>query len=125
MSAKAVFSPDAPNPPPFLSQALAIGNPVFCSGQVAIDPKTGAMIGGSVGDRTKRIMLNLSAVLNAAGSSLDRIVKANIYLTNIKDFAEVNEARTCVGVAELPLGTDVEIECAASRGSRRRNNRGL
>ncbi|KAI8661081.1 hypothetical protein NCS57_01087500 [Fusarium keratoplasticum] len=91
MSAKAVFSPDAPNPPPFLSQAISLANLVFCSGQVAINPKTGVLVRGTVRDRTKQILLNLGAVLDAAGSGLDSIVKANIYLTNIQDFAEVNE----------------------------------
>ncbi|KAL6922882.1 hypothetical protein FSST1_000156 [Fusarium sambucinum] len=124
MSTKAIFSPDAPNPPPFLTQAMTFGNMVFCSGQVAIDPKTGALVQGSIGDRTSRILQNLSAVLKAAGSSLDNAVKLNIYVTNLKDFNAVNEvyitffpgtkpARTCVGVAKLPLGTDVEIECTA------------
>ncbi|KAI8659231.1 hypothetical protein NCS56_01140000 [Fusarium sp. Ph1] len=126
MSANAVFCPNAPTPPPFLSQAISLGNLVFCSGQVAIDPKTGALVKGTVGNRTRQILLNLGAVLGAADSSLENIIKANIYLTNIQDFHEVNDAyvsffpglkpaRTCVGVRELPLGTDVEIECVAGK----------
>ncbi|KAM0424216.1 hypothetical protein ACHAPT_010588 [Fusarium lateritium] len=126
MYAKAVISPNAPTPPPFLSQAISLGNLIFCSGQVAIEPKTGALVKGTVGDRTKQILLNLAAVLDSADSSLENIIKANIYLTNIQDFAEVNDvyvshfpglkpARTCVEVCELPLGTDVEIECVASK----------
>ncbi|RMJ10555.1 hypothetical protein CDV36_009833 [Fusarium kuroshium] len=126
MSAKAIISPNAPTPPPFLSQAISLGNLVFCSGQVAIDRNSGTLMSGTAGDRTKQILLNLGAVLDAADSSLESIIKANVYLTNIQDFAEVNDvyvsffpglkpARTCVGVRELPLGTDVEIECIASK----------
>ncbi|RSL79688.1 hypothetical protein CEP51_007164 [Fusarium floridanum] len=125
MSTKAIISPNAPTPPPFLSQAMSLGNLVFCSGQVAIDPKTGTLVSGTC-FLQKQILLNLGAVLDAADSSLENIIKANIYLTNIQDFTEVNDvyisffpglkpARTCVGVRELPLGTDVEIECIASK----------
>ncbi|KAI8714112.1 hypothetical protein NCS52_01130600 [Fusarium sp. LHS14.1] len=91
MSGNAVFSPNAPTPPPFLSKAISLGNLVFCSGQVAINPKTGTLVKGTVGDRTRQILLNLGAVLSTADSSLENIVKANIYLTNIQDFDEVND----------------------------------
>ncbi|KAF1961227.1 L-PSP endoribonuclease family protein [Byssothecium circinans] len=120
----AILSPSAPQPPPFLSQAIQQGNLVFCSGQIATNPATGTLVQGTVQDRTSQILKNLSAVLKAAGSSLDLVNKFNIFLVNPEDFAAVNEtyvtflkdpkpARTCVFVKALPMGTDVEIECIA------------
>lgn len=127
MSAKAVLSPDAPAPLPFLCQAVAFGDLVFCSGQVAIDPQTGTLIQGSISERTvcgqtqdllslnmdansnthiqKRIILNLSAVLDAAGSSFHNILKVNIYLTNLEDFGEVNNAYTAFFPGLKPAST--------------------
>ncbi|CAI6328484.1 unnamed protein product [Periconia digitata] len=120
----AILSASAPQPPPFLSQAIRQGDFIFCSGQIGVDPKTSSIVEGSVGDRTAQILRNLSAVLEEAGSSLAFVNKANIYLVNTEDFAPVNEvyvsffgevkpARTCVFVKALPLGTDVEIEVVA------------
>ncbi|KAH6976310.1 Endoribonuclease L-PSP/chorismate mutase-like protein [Ilyonectria sp. MPI-CAGE-AT-0026] len=128
MEPKVVLSPNAPTPLPFLSQAITLGNITFCSGQVGVEPETGVLVEGNIQDRTRRIMLNLKAVLEAAGTSLSSVVKANIYLTNLENFSAVNEiyseffpdmkpARTCVGVRQLPLGTDVEIECIANNRS--------
>ncbi|KAL3491976.1 Endoribonuclease L-PSP/chorismate mutase-like protein [Aspergillus germanicus] len=124
MSKIAVFTADAPAPPPFLNQATIVGNILFCSGQLGVDPKTGKMVEGSVKDRTRQILANLSAVLKAGGSSLADVAKVNIFLADMKDFAAVNEvyveafpeprpARTCVAVKTLPQGSDVEIECSA------------
>ncbi|KAJ5659269.1 hypothetical protein N7507_005720 [Penicillium longicatenatum] len=121
---KPITASGAPAPPPFLSQAILMGDFLFCSGQVGCHPETGALVTGSIGDRTKQILSNLRAVLEAGGTSLENVVKCNIYLTSMSDFAAVNEvyaatftkpmpARTCVCVKELPLGTDVEIECIA------------
>ncbi|KAH8894527.1 Endoribonuclease L-PSP [Thozetella sp. PMI_491] len=121
-SRTAVVTSGAPEPPPFLSQAIVLGDLVFCSGQVGSDPKTGAVISGSVADRTKQALANLKSVLEAAGSSLEEVGKVNIFLTNTEDFSAMNSAyveffstprpaRTCVFVKALPLGTDVEIEC--------------
>ncbi|KAL3410647.1 YjgF-like protein [Aspergillus fumigatus] len=114
----------APLPPPFLSQGIKVGNMIYCSGQVGVDPTTGKMVEGPIQARTKQILHNLSAVLEAGGSSLQDVVKVNIFLADMGDFAAVNEvyqaafgepkpARTCVAVKTLPLGTDVEIECSA------------
>ncbi|CAK41877.1 hypothetical protein CBS63078_3727 [Aspergillus niger] len=125
----------APLPPPFLSQGIVVGDMVFCSGQVGVNPATGKMVEGSIQERTKQILNNLGAVLEAGGSSLQDAVKMNIFLADMNDFAAVNEiyaaffedplpARTCVAVKTLPMGTDVEIECVGvvrgvpSRGSR-------
>ncbi|KAE8144766.1 YjgF-like protein [Aspergillus avenaceus] len=117
-----VRTENAPPPAPFLSQAIIAGEMVYCSGQVGVNPTTGKMVEGSVQERTKQILRNLSAVLEAAGSSIHDVVKVNIFLADMGDFASVNEiydsffkdpkpARTCVAVKTLPLGTDVEIEC--------------
>ncbi|KAJ5591952.1 uncharacterized protein N7459_002321 [Penicillium hispanicum] len=123
----AVLSRNAPAPPPFLSQAILMGDFLFCSGQIGSRPDTGALVQGSIQDRTRQIFSNLRSVLEAGGTSLENVVKCNIYLTSMSDFAAVNEvyatvfekpmpARTCVCVKELPMGTDVEIECIAGIG---------
>ncbi|KAF9892231.1 hypothetical protein FE257_002008 [Aspergillus nanangensis] len=114
----------APLPPPFLSQAMVVGDLVFCSGQLGVNPSTGKMVEGPIQERTKQILRNLSAVLEAAGSSLQDVVKVNIFLADMNDFGAVNEiyagtfpdpkpARTCVAAKTLPQGSDVEIECTA------------
>jgi 2-iminobutanoate/2-iminopropanoate deaminase len=106
------------------SQAVTTDGYVFCSGQVALDPATGELIGESVADQTRQALENLSAVLTAAGSTLGHVVKTTIYLTNMDDFATVNDvyskyfdqnppARATVGVAALPKGALVEIDCVA------------
>ncbi|PYI31094.1 endoribonuclease L-PSP, partial [Aspergillus indologenus CBS 114.80] len=122
---RAIHTPTAPTPPPFLSQAIVANNTVHCSGQIGVDPATGQIVPGSVQARARQILRNLGAVLEAAGSGLDNVVKVNIFLTDMGDFAAVNEvyvgvfggevkpARTCVAVKSLPMGTDVEIECSA------------
>jgi 2-iminobutanoate/2-iminopropanoate deaminase len=110
------------------SQALAAGGLVFCSGQIALDPGTGEMVGpGDVRAQARRVMENLGAVLAAAGSGWDRVVKTTIYLADLADFAPVNEiygsyfpsvkpARATVQVAGLPRGALVEIDAIAVRG---------
>lgn len=108
------------------SQAVRAGDLVFCSGQIALDPETGVMVGdGDVVVETRRVMDNLVAVLAAAGSDLGRAVKCTIFLADMADFAAVNEvyatyfagggepARACVEVAGLPRGARVEIEAIA------------
>jgi 2-iminobutanoate/2-iminopropanoate deaminase len=107
------------------SQAVSFGDFVFCSGQVALDPATGELVGDGVGEQARRCMENLRAVLAAAGTNLDRIVKTTIFLTDMNDFVEVNEAygsffssdppaRATVAVVGLPKGARVEIECLAA-----------
>ncbi|CCF37462.1 endoribonuclease L-PSP [Colletotrichum higginsianum] len=121
----AVTSDKAPKPYTFLSQAIVSGGHIFCSGQVGTDPETGNLVEGTIQDRTRRILTNIQAVLGAAGATLGDVVKVNIYLADMSQFAEVNAvyetffesprpARTCVSVKGLPYGTDVEMECVAN-----------
>lgn len=103
------------------SQAIKAGNTVYMSGQIPLDPKTMELVKGDISVQTKRVFDNLVAVAEAAGGSLAHAVKVNIFLTDLADFAAVNEvmkqyfnepfpARACVGVASLPRGAEVEIE---------------
>lgn len=106
------------------SQAVAANGLVFCSGQIPLDPRTGELVTGSIADQTRRCMENLEAVLIEAGSGFDQIVKVNVYLADIDDYAEFNEAygefigteapaRAAVAVAGLPKGARIEVECTA------------
>ena len=108
------------------SHAILHGDLVFCSGQGPIDPASNEMVSGDIGTETARVLDNLAAVLDAAGSGLDRVLKTTVYLVEMKDFAAMNEvygqrfgehrpARTTIGVASLPKGFRVEIECVATR----------
>ncbi|HEX2196097.1 MAG TPA: RidA family protein [Actinomycetota bacterium] len=124
MTKKIVSTPDAPAAVGAYSQAVVGNGFVFCSGQVPLDPRTGELVGGSIADQTRRCLENLSAVLRAAGSSLDAVVKVTAFLVDMDDFAEFNEAygeffgdeppaRATFAVAALPKGAEVEIECIA------------
>jgi len=106
------------------SPAVRDGDRVYTSGQVAQDPATGKLIEGGVVAQTEQIFQNLAAILSAANKSFADVVKVNVYLTDIRDFAAMNEvyakhfvapypARTTLGVAALPLGAVVEIEAIA------------
>lgn len=109
------------------SQAIVAGELVFVSGQIPIDPKLGALVEGSVEQQTDRVMRNLAAILKAAGSSLDRVVKTTVYLADLGDFEEMNRtyarffegseppARATVQVARLPKGAALEIDAIAVR----------
>ncbi len=109
------------------SHAVAAGELVYLSGQTPLDPKTGKLVTGDVGAQTAQCFENLTNVLAAAGLTLDDVVKVNVFLTDIGDFAAMNAvyatkfaapypARSTVGVAALPLGARVEIEMIARRG---------
>jgi 2-iminobutanoate/2-iminopropanoate deaminase len=122
----AVTSPDAPKAVGPYSQAVVSGDHVFLSGQTPIDPASSALIDGSLAEQTQRCFDNLAAVLEAAGLGFGDVVKVNVYLTDMADFAEMNgvyalqfeepfPARTTVAVAALPLGARVEIELVARR----------
>ncbi|KAH8883211.1 L-psp endoribonuclease family protein [Thozetella sp. PMI_491] len=117
-----ITATNAPAPNPVLSQATVYNGQVFCSGSLGVDPKTGNLVEGTIGDRTTQALKNLQAVLEAAGSGIDKVLKVMIYVTSISDvpalnaaytafFPEPRPARACVAVKELAKGTDVEIEC--------------
>ncbi|MDA1317103.1 MAG: RidA family protein [bacterium] len=105
------------------SQAIVSGDLIFCSGQIGIDPASGKLVEG-IENQTKQVLENLKAVLEEAGSSLNKSVKCTVYLSDIKDFATMNEiygqyfsdhkpARAAFAVAALPIGALVEIEVIA------------
>lgn len=122
MSNRAVIStPSAPDAIGPYSQAVKVGNTVWLSGQIPLDPETMEMVDGDASAQATRVFQNLAAVADAAGGSLNDAVKINISLTDLDDFAAVNEvmsrflaepypARACVQVAALPRGAVVEIE---------------
>jgi 2-iminobutanoate/2-iminopropanoate deaminase len=125
MSKRAISTDAAPKAVGPYSQAIAASGFVFLSGQVPLDPHTGKLIESpAIGDHVRRAMDNLKAVLEAAGSSLERAVKTTIYLADIADFPEVNRAyadyfgqtppaRATIQVGKLPLGARVEIDMIA------------
>ena len=105
------------------SQAMVIGNMLYTSGQIPIDPATGNFVGTTVAEQAEQVMKNLSAVLEAAGTSLDNVVKTTCFLADMADFAAFNEvygeyfvskpARSCVAAKQLPRNVLVEIEVVA------------
>jgi len=122
---KQIRTEKAPKPVGPYSQAVRVGDLLFVSGQVAIDPATGKLSGGGAGEQTAVIMENLNAVLQAEGLEFADVVKTTIFLTDMADFPEVNKiyggffhsdppARSTVQVAALPLGARLEIEMIAS-----------
>ena len=126
MPRQTISSPDAPKAiGPYAQAVSATGRLVFCSGQIPLDPATGEIVGaGDVRAQTERVMKNLAAVLGAAGASFAHVTKATIVLTDLQDFAAVNEvyakhvganppARATVQVAGLPRGASVEIDAIA------------
>ncbi|HET7481408.1 MAG TPA: RidA family protein [Actinomycetota bacterium] len=124
MTKQVITTADAPQAIGPYSQAIADGGLVFCSGQVPMDPATGELIDGDVAAQTRRAMENLGAVLTAAGTTFARVIKVTAYLIDMNDFPAFNEvygeffddvppARATVGVAALPKGARVEVECIA------------
>ena len=108
------------------SHAIVTGNLVFLSGQTPLDPKTGQLVTGEIGEQARQCLVNLSAVLRAGGLGLDDVVKCTVFLTDMADFdamntvyaeffAEPYPARTTIAVAGLPLGARIEMEMVASR----------
>ncbi|HZI94479.1 MAG TPA: RidA family protein [Patescibacteria group bacterium] len=108
------------------SQAIVAGEMVFVSGQIPIDPARGAIVDGDIAAQTDRVMKNLAAILEAAGSSLDKVVKTTVYLADLGDFEVMNKtygkyftgdppARATVQVAKLPKGAALEIDAIAVR----------
>ncbi len=128
-SIKAIKTLSAPAPVGPYNQAVIAGDWLYCSGQIALDPKTGNMTGeGQIDAETMQVLSNLKAVLIAAGATPEQVVKTTIYLVDLKDFDDVNKiysetfgvgispARACVEVSALPKGGRVEIECIAWLG---------
>ena len=124
MGKKIVHTDHAPAAVGPYSQAVVVGNLVYTAGQIALVPATGKMLDGDVAAQAEQVLQNLTAVLTAAGSSLDNVVKTTVFLNDMKDFATVNgvyaqffgqnpPARSAVQVAALPLGALVEIEAVA------------
>ncbi len=123
-----ISTPSAPAALGPYSQAIALDGIVFASGQIALDPASGQLVEGDVQAQTHRVLQNLTAVLEAAGSSLGNVVKTTVFLTSMSNFIAMNEvyatyfgdeppARSTVAVAELPKGAQVEIEAIAVRNS--------
>lgn len=127
MAAKDVISTDRA-PAPFqgapYNQGIRVGDLVFVAGQLGLDPETGELVGESVEEQTEQVLRNLGAILEAAGSSLDKLAKTTVFLLDLADFAGMNEvyarhvgdrppARSTIGISQLPSGARVEIEAIA------------
>ena len=120
---KTVHTDNAPQAIGPYSQAKIFGSVVFSSGQIPIDPATGELVSGGIEEQTRRVCENLKAVLEAAGTSLEKVIKTNCYLKDINDFAAFNKvyaeyftekpARSCVGGLQIPKGALVEVEVIA------------
>jgi reactive intermediate/imine deaminase len=126
MQPEAVITASAPAPVGPYNQAVKAGGVLYCSGQIALDPSTGLMVGaGDVEAETRQVLSNLQAVLEAGGSSPGQVLRTTVFLADLDDFARVNAiyaelfsdgvspARACVEVAALPKGARVEIDCIA------------
>jgi 2-iminobutanoate/2-iminopropanoate deaminase len=120
----AVATPSAPAAIGPYSQAVRAGSLLFVSGQIPLDPATGNMTEGDIGAQTHRVFQNLAAILEAGGSSLDRVVRATVYLADLNDFAVMNEvygtyfrtpapARATIQAARLPRDARIEIDVIA------------
>jgi len=125
MSRSIIQTAEAPSAIGTYSQAVRTGNTVYVSGQIPLDPKTGQLVSGDIEAEIRRVFDNLKAIATAAGGSLDHAVKVTVFLTELAHFARVNEimatyfsqpypARAAVGVAALPRGARVEMECILS-----------
>ena len=124
MTRTCISTPHAPAAVGPYSQAVVDGDRVYSSGQIPLDPKTGKLVPGDIAAQTRQVLDNLAAVLAAAGSRMDLVCKATVFVTNLADFATINQvyasyfpaappARSTVQVAALPLGASVEIEVVA------------
>jgi reactive intermediate/imine deaminase len=122
MSKHIIATADAPAAIGPYSQAVRVGNTIWISGQIPLDPATQELVAGDIEVQIRRVFDNLKAIVAAAGASFDDVVKANVYLTDLSHFGVVNRvmadyfaepypARAAVGVAALPRGAQVEVEC--------------
>ena len=123
---RAIQTSNAPAPIGPYSQAVLVGDTLYCSGQIPIDPTTGSLVSGSVEMEAERVLENLGGVLREAGLDYQNVVRCTVYMTDINDYAAVNEvyaryfsesppAREAVQVAALPRGSRIEISCVAVR----------
>ena len=124
MKKEAIVTTNAPGAVGPYSQAIKSGNLLFCSGQIGIDPAVGKLVEGGVVPQAEQVFKNIRAVLEAAGATMDNVVKATVFLKDMADFKTVNEiyakqfeppfpARSAVAVKDLPLYVDIEIEVIA------------
>ena len=126
MGKKIISTADAPAAIGTYSQAVEVGNTLWVSGQIPLDPATKELVPGGIDAQIHQVFKNLKAIVTAAGASLDDVVKATVFLTDLSHFALVNKimaeyfrepypARAAVGVASLPRGAQVEVECIVAR----------
>ena len=122
MSKQIISTTDAPSAIGPYSQAVRVGNTIWVSGQIPLDPATKEMVVGDIEAHIRQVFKNLQAIVVASGATMDDVVKANIFLTDLSNFGLVNKvmaeyfrepypARAAVGVASLPRGAQVEVEC--------------
>ncbi len=120
-----VFTDQAPKAVGPYSQGIVMNGFVFTAGQIPLDPTNQQMIEGGIEEQTRRVLSNMQAILQAAGTSLERVVKTTVFLADLNDFAAMNKvyaeffpqnppARSTIGGAQLPRGARVEIECIAA-----------
>ena len=125
MKKEYIYTEKAPSAIGAYSQAVTFNGIVYLSGQIPLDPKKMILISSEIEIQIEQVFINLSHVLNAAGSSLDEILKLNVYLTNLENFSKVNEhmekifekpypARAAIGINELPKGALIEIDAIAA-----------
>ena len=128
---ESIETKSAPKPVGPYNQAVLVDNWLYCSGQIALDPETGEMAGnGDIEEETRQVLKNLIAVVEAAGGESSNVIRTTIYLTDLNDFAKVNQiyaetfnnkvcpARACVEVSNLPKGGKIEIDCIAWLGKK-------
>jgi len=125
MNKQVIKTDQAPAPIGPYSQAIAVNNMLFVSGQIAIDPANGSLVSSGIEEETQQVMENLKAILSAAGVGFDQVVKCSIFVADMNDFTAVNEiygqfftheppARETVEVSTLPKSVNVEISCIAA-----------
>jgi reactive intermediate/imine deaminase len=122
MSKQIIATPAAPSAIGTYSQAVRVGNTIWVSGQIPLDPKTKELVGGGIEPQARQTFANLEAIVTAAKATLDDVVKVTIFLTDLSHFALINSvmaehfhepypARAAIGVASLPRGAMIEVEC--------------
>ena len=127
MTREIIHTPHAPQAIGTYSQAVRVGETVYVSGQIALDPASGQLVSGDIDAEIRRVLENVKAIAEAAGASLASVAKVTVYLTDLAHFAKVNEhmaayfakpypARAAVGVAALPRGARIEMECILTLG---------